>query len=316
MKILGLSFGRNMHNCDIVVKQALMAAREAGAEVKFINTMAMKIDHCTGCGACSRSRDEGGQIKCVRKDDYLKLEDEVLNADGIIVGAPVYALAPTGQMKNFIDRFGAAHDLASATAEQEKRMKEGAKELLDERIFKKPYVAYISVGGAHTPNWVSLGLVNMGIFGMSTCMIPVGQIDAYDMGHRTNPVLDQPFMEQVAGLGRHMVACEGKTREEIEFYGEQGTCPVCHNNLITLQGTVHVECPLCGIRGELKVDGEKVHVEFSEAEQKRARGKIDGLWEHHYELRDMMKVIIPKLEENKETLPKLLEPFKNFENTY
>lgn len=316
MKILGISWGRNMHNCDIVVKQALMAAKEAGAEVKFINTMGMNIRQCTGCGACSRSRDAGGQIKCVLKDDYLALEHEVLEADGIITAAPVYALAPSGQMKCFIDRFGAAHDRASATAEKEKREKEGAAEALDERVFKRQYVGYISVGGAHTQNWVSLGLVNMGIFGISTCMIPVGQIDAYDMGHRTNPVLDPPFMEKIAGLGRHMVACEGKEREEIEFYGEQGVCPVCHNNLITLWDTVNVECPLCGIRGTLKVDGEKVSVEFSEAEQKRARGKMDGLWEHHYEIRDMMKVIIPKLEANKETLPKLLEPFKNFKDTY
>ena len=148
MKILGISWGRNMHNCDIVVKQALMAAKEAGAEVKFINTMGMTIRQCTGCGACSRSRDAGGQIKCVMKDDYLALEHEVLEADGIITAAPVYALAPSGQMKCFIDRFGAAHDRASATAEQEKRIKEGAEEMLDERVFKKQYVAYISVCGA------------------------------------------------------------------------------------------------------------------------------------------------------------------------
>jgi multimeric flavodoxin WrbA len=316
MKILGISMGRIGKNCDIVVKQALMAAKDAGAEVKFMNTMRMKIGHCTGCGACSASRDKGGPMKCVLKDDYLALEHEVLEADGIILAVPVYSIAPSGQLKNFIDRFGAAHDLASATAEQEKRIKEGAEEMLDERLFRKKYVSYISVGGAHTPNWVSLGLPNMTMFGMSTCMIPVGQIDAYDMGHRTNPVLDPPFMERLSGLGRHMVDCVGKEREEISWYGDDGVCPVCHQNLISIWDTTDIECPVCGIKGKLSIDGEKVKVTYSEAEQKRARGKIDGLWEHHYELKDMMAVIIPKLEENKDTLPKLLAPFQDFENTY
>jgi len=315
-KVLGISFGRHGKNCDIVVKQALMAAKEAGAQVKFVNTMNMKINHCTGCGACSRSRDNGGQIKCVLKDDYLELENEVLEADGIIVAAPVYSIAPTGQLKNFIDRFGAAHDLAAATEEQKKRIKSGATELLDERLFKNKYVAYISVGGAHTQNWVALGLPNFHMFGMSTCMIGVGQIDAYDMGHRTNPVLDPPFMEEIAGLGKHMVESIGKEKKDIKWYGQDGHCPVCHNSILKLDKTTRVECPICGIYGDLSIVDGEVKVVFSEEEQNRARCTINGLYEHYYELKDMKKVIIPKLEANKETLPKLLEPFKNFENTY
>ncbi len=316
MKILGISFGRNGSNCDIIIKQALFAAKEQGTDVKFINTMKMDIRHCTGCGACSKLRDRGGQIRCIIKDDYLALEHEVLEADGILVAAPVYSIAPTGQMKNFIDRFGAAHDLASATAEQEKRIKEGAEDLLDERLFKKQYVGYISVGGASTENWTALGLPNFPMFGMSVCMIPVGHINAYDMGRRTNPVLDPEFMDNVAGLGRQIVKSYGKERDEIEWYGSQGVCPVCHNNIISLNGTTDVECPICGIEGELHVDGDKVTVSFSKEQRERARGTMNGLWEHHYELRGMMDVILPKLEKYKEELPKLLEPFRKFEDTY
>ena len=33
-------------------------------------------------------------------------------------------------------------------------------------------------------------------------------------------------------------------------------------------------------------------------------------------IRSMMDVIIPKLQENKDTLPVLLKPFNEFENTY
>ena len=76
-----------------------MAAEKAGADVQFMNTMNMNITHCRGCGACSASRDKGGQIKCILKDDYLTMENAVLDADGIILVAPVYSLAPTGQLK-------------------------------------------------------------------------------------------------------------------------------------------------------------------------------------------------------------------------
>ena len=147
-------------------------------------------------------------------------------------------------------------------------------------------------------------------------MVPVGQINVYDMGRRTNPVLDPPFMENLYGLGKHLAQMADKDPDEVTWYGKEGVCPVCHNSMMNLNGTTTVECPVCGIYGKLVIDGEKVSVEFPDKQKIRARGKIDGLWEHHHEIRSMMDVIIPKLQENKDTLPVLLEPFNKFENTY
>lgn len=342
MKILGVSFGRKDHNCDIVTKQALMAAREAGAEVKFINTMNMVIGHCKGCGACSASRDRGKQIKCVLRDDYLTLEEAILDADGVIVAAPIYALGPTGQLKNYDDRFGAAHDLSSAMEEQKKRIKEGktGADLLDERMFKDKYVAYISVGGCHTPNWVSMGLPNFYMFGMSTGWHTVGQIDAYDMGHRVNPVLDDAFSAQTAALGRHLVEqikkpaknvewlgmVDGEPMElyprkpysEVEWFGEQGVCPVCHNKLISISESrsTTVECPLCGTEAELSIEDGKIKVTFSEEQIARSRNTIKGLYEHHDELHDMMNVIIPTLQTRGDEIAEKMKPIKAFESDY
>lgn len=320
MKVLAISMGRKNNNCDICAKQALMAAEKAGADVKFINTMNMDIGHCRGCGACSAARDKGKQIKCIIKDDYLKLENEILDADGIILVVPVYSLAPTGQLKNFIDRFGAAHDLSSATVEQNKRIEEGktGDELLDERLFRKKYVAYISVGGAHTPNWVSMGLPNMYMFGMSTVMKTVGQIDAYDMGRRTKPVFDQAFMDDVAGLGKHLAESIGKEFDDVTWYGEEGVCPVCHNKLISItpgKGT-EVECPLCGTYGKLDIVDGQVKVTFSDVEKKRARNTIDGLYEHHYELKEMMTYIMKNLEIHKDDMGDLLKPYFDYSPDY
>lgn len=316
MKVLGISFGRTNKNGDILVKQALMAAKEAGAEVKFINTMNMKIGHCTGCGACSRGRDLGKQIKCVIKDDYLELEDAILDADGIVVAAPVYVLAPTGQFKNFIDRFGPAHDRASVLAEQDKRIKEGAEELLDPRVLADKYIAYISVGGAKTQNWVSLGLPNMALFGMSVVMKTVGQIDAYNMGTIVNPVLDNDLMERTAKLGAHLVDSIGKPFDEVEWMGEEGVCPVCHNSLLTVGKSTVVECPICGIAGKISIENDEVKVTFSDTEKKRARNTFNGLREHHLEIRNFVLEVPKTIEKNKEKLEALLPKYENFESTY
>ena len=312
MKVLGLSFGRKMKCSEILVKEALYKAKEAGAEVQFISTVDMNIQHCKGCGACSAGRDNGKQIKCIVKDDYEILEQAVLDADAIIVAAPVFAIAPVGQLKNFIDRFGPAHDRAALVAEQNKRTAEG-KELLDERSFKDRYVGYISVGGASTQNWVSLGLPTMNIFGFSLMMKAVGQIDAYDMGRTANPVLDQDLMNRVGELGRRVAEAVGKPYEEVEWFGEEGTCPVCHCNLLTVNKTTTVECPICGITGHLSLDGENIKVEFSKEQQNRARGTKVGLQEHYDEIQGMKDVAIPKIIATKETLPPMLEKYKNFD---
>jgi len=316
MKVLGISFGRTNKNCDILVKQALIAAKEAGAEVKFINTMNMKIGHCTGCGACSKLRDQGKQIKCILKDDYLELEDAILNADGIVLAVPVYSIAPSGQLKNYIDRFGAAHDRAAALAVQEKRIKEGAEELLDPRIFGDKYVAYISIGGAKTQNWVSMGLPIMHIFGMSTVMKVVGQIDVYNMGTAVNPVLEDDLMDRTTKLGQHLANSIGMPYDQVEWMGDEGICPVCHNSFVTIGKTTDIECPICGIAGKISIENNEVKVTFSKEEQKRARDTLAGLTEHYLEIQGFVKAFMPKFEKNKDRIAAEMKKYESFESTY
>ena len=84
MKVLGISFGRKNQRSDVMVKEALFAAKAAGADVQFINTVRMDIGHCRACDYCSRMRDNGEtEIHCCMKDDYHILEEACLEADGI-----------------------------------------------------------------------------------------------------------------------------------------------------------------------------------------------------------------------------------------
>lgn len=318
MKILGISFGRKGRSCDILVKHALLSAKAVGAQVKFMNTIQMDIGHCRSCAACIIARDQGRQIHCALKDDYALLEEAVLEADAVLVAAPVYAIGPAGQLKNFIDRFGPAHDIAGARAEQENRRALG-KPLLDERIFSNKYIGYISVGGAMTRHWVSMGLPGFKMFAASSCWTVVGQMDVWDMGRRAHPVFDGELMEKTAAFGRHLASCDGKLPEEISWFGEEGICPVCHNRLISISpgGRADaVECPLCGIRGTLQIVDGKISVAFSAGEQNRARGKWEGQLEHYNEINAMVGEAIPKLQAHKDDMKGLMIPYETFEDTY
>ncbi len=307
MKVLGLSFGRKTRSCDILVKQTLKGAEAAGAEVRFINTMGLNIRHCLGCDACSDSMRRGGDIRCVIPDDFHMVLDAVLDADAIVVAAPVYILAPTGQFKNFVDRFGPSRDRAAVEREVAKRAAEGTPPL-DPRLTKHRFCAYISVGGAHTKNWVSFGLPILQDFGMSMAMQVINQIDAYDMGYRGNPILDEELMKKAYDTGTALAdACANP--EEAHWIGEPGTCPVCHCDLLTMNGTTTVECPCCGIEGKLSVEGDRVSVTFSEEQPLRARCRINGLIEHCDEIAGMPAVSVPKIEAAGEELQRKIREF-------
>lgn len=84
-------------------------------------------------------------------------------------------------------------------------------------------------------------------------------------------------------MGRRMVEAMDLKTSEITWESEPGVCPVCHCKEVTIYGTTRVCCPICGIYGTLKVDGENVTVEFSEEEQNRSRLKFTGVLEHQVE---------------------------------
>lgn len=316
MKVVGISFGRMNQRSDILVKEALFAAKKAGADVQFINTVRLDIGHCRACDYCSRMRDKGEvEIHCCMKDDYHILEEACLEADGIIIAAPVYAVGIVGQFKNFVDRFGPSHDRAALIEENKKRKAEGKPEL-DPRYFKDRYTGMISVGGAQTHNWVSLGLPMLDLFNFSLCMKCVGHVDAYDQGRTGSPLLDKNLMAQAAELGKAVAESLGKPYDEVDTWvGDEGVCPVCHNPLLSMNGTTHVECPICGIWGDLSVDGDKVKVEWSEKEIARARNTNIGIYEHYNEIQNMIPVCVPKLTENKDYLDEQMKKYINFDET-
>ena len=60
------------------------------------------------------------------------------------------------------------------------------------------------------------------------------QIDAYGQGRRANPVFDEELMGKCSELGKRVAEAVGKPYEEVEWYGEEGVCPVCHGKVMMM----------------------------------------------------------------------------------
>ncbi len=103
MKIVGISGSpRTKGNTDILVQEALKAASETGAKTEFIALAGKKIKPCTGCGTC---RTESSKGTCsIKDDDIPHIYETMKEADGIIIGSPVYFLSVTAQLKALFDR--------------------------------------------------------------------------------------------------------------------------------------------------------------------------------------------------------------------
>ena len=317
MQVLAISFGRRDGNCDILAKKALLGAKAAGCDVKFINTNNLIIERCTNCGACDKVFDKGADAKlCQRPDDFRFVRDAIMDADGCIFVAPVYSVGVTGQYKNLLDRMGASHDRAAMMA-ADKQRKEAGQPGVDPRLFKDRPVAFIPVGGARTPGWTSLGLPMMHLLGVSNLMIPVDYMEGYGMGDRVSPLLDQPYMDRVFQLGKNVGEQAGLKREEIEWRGDwEGVCPGCHGTTLTYRGDgTKVECTVCGSIGDLSIEDGKIKVNYPADQIARGRYQVGGLVEHYEEIQSMVQRFLAVMKDCGDKIPELAKELDEIEET-
>ena len=77
-----------------LVLAVLEGARAAGADVMFVDICALKIRYCTACATCY------AKGECVHDDDMPALYEKLLDADGIVLGSPVYINSVTAQLED------------------------------------------------------------------------------------------------------------------------------------------------------------------------------------------------------------------------
>lgn len=102
MKILGLVGSPNTNgNTARLVNAVLDGAAENGADKVIYNLASINIK---GCDACCRCQESG---HCAIDDDMQELYEEIIKADAVVLGSPIYLWQMTGQTKVFIDRLTA-----------------------------------------------------------------------------------------------------------------------------------------------------------------------------------------------------------------
>ena len=325
MRLLGLSCGRRLGNSEILLKEALMGAEESGIQTDFIRMLDLDIKQCLMCKRCVR-REKGFEF-CPQKDDSDFMLNQVMDSDGFIISAPVYTLTPPGFLKALGDRaFGPTADVAFASELKKMRQKgenivmqdasiatvptgreqkkspppagtsaesQQRQMKIDERLFKNRAGAFISVGGAPLHNWVSLGLPLHHIMTFSLQIAIADQLDVWAVADTGAVVLRDDYIKRARQLGRNVAKEMGKPFDDVKWHGdEMGTCPVCHTNLMLVENNSPIECAICGIKGDIKVDSKgKITVVFSEEEKKKSRIALEGKRIHLFEIMDVSRAL-------------------------
>jgi len=75
-----------------------LVLQESGKEYRIYDLAKMNIRHCIGCVKCAKEN------RCVVKDDMFPLYDEIVESEGIVVGAVVYFRKANGFTHNFLER--------------------------------------------------------------------------------------------------------------------------------------------------------------------------------------------------------------------
>jgi len=99
LKVLGIvGSPRKEGNTEIMIEEALSAARDEGAKTDIFLIAGKTINGCDGCHSCFKTG------ACKIKDDMQPLYKKMEWADAIIFGSPVYFNYVTAQLKAIIDR--------------------------------------------------------------------------------------------------------------------------------------------------------------------------------------------------------------------
>ena len=102
MKVLLVNGSPNEKGCTYTALSVIAKTlEEQGVETEIFHIGNKPVRGCIGCAACRTS----GSAKCVFDDDIVNvLIEKVKEADGYILGSPVFYASPNGAMLSVMDR--------------------------------------------------------------------------------------------------------------------------------------------------------------------------------------------------------------------
>ena len=115
MKVLLINGSpKEQGNTAFALAQMAEVFAAEGIETETIQVGSLLLHGCKGCGACYKLG------KCVIDDIVNETAQKLVEADGMVVGSPVYYASPNGTLISFLDR------LFYSSGSVDKRMKVGA----------------------------------------------------------------------------------------------------------------------------------------------------------------------------------------------
>ena len=307
-KVLGISFGHNMGNSELLLREALMGAEEAGAEVKMLRFNDFEVKHCIGCQACTiKMMSKGEPNLCVQKDDFPIIREALLDCDAIIYSAPIFLIRPIASLLVMADRIGPFHDVGGLESLGMNRP--GSP--IDQRLFKQRCAGFISVGGAVRSQYASMGLTLMNDLTYPMHVKVVDQLMVLDANSSGQALIHDDKVARARLLGKHVAENAGKTEAEMKWCGDfDGTCPVCHGNLMTVEnGDEKVTCAICGIQGTMKLVDGKMKVDFAEDDLKGSRLTKEECAYHYGEIFESLG----KFQDIAQEVKKREEKYRNYD---
>lgn len=107
MKVLAINgSARKNGNTDILIGRIFNKLTSAGIETETVQFAGNVVEPCKACFAC------GGKENCVhRKDCFAEVFEKVKQADGILLGSPVYSANVSANMQAFLERAAVVCDM-------------------------------------------------------------------------------------------------------------------------------------------------------------------------------------------------------------
>lgn len=279
MKVLGISGGTKNGNNDAMCKEALMGAKEAGAdELEFINLNDLDIKHCTGCIACVMSLMSGKGGACVIKDDFEWLRDKMMDADAIVWSIPIFEKGATGLFRTITDRMGPRNDTAMMIIGSDIAEKTGGTKP-DQRMLKKKVVSYMGVGGSDWSTRIQCDFLNQALTPMWTV------IDTAVFSWSKSIVMEDDKVRRAHEIGFEL-ANAAKDIENAKWVGEDGVCPHCHSRNFHLTDDGKATCCACGLVGDLKLENGKFRFEFPQETEALAHDTLSGKFKHADDIKE------------------------------
>ena len=223
-RVLGIiGSPRKMGNCELIVKE--IASRLPGpARLIMVRLVEKDIRPCRACYRCLTG-------DCPIEDDFGKVLEAVLSADGVIVAAPAYLHGANGSIQRFLDR--------------------GLRFYRHIDVLERKSAVAVATAGMEDGEGFALMAVENLVRGMGMTLKDRALIRAALPGEA---LLSEDGKAAAARMAAALFSPGA-------FRSEGPSCTECGGTYFEFRGKNRVYCLLCGGSGTISADGESVRVE-------------------------------------------------------